>query len=584
MRIIRRLLPTTDGEKGAALGLVLIIGFALTIVVATATTFAVSNLVKSGGDADWNAAMAAAYAGVEDYQSRLSNDNTYVQYGNPAAAFTIETGSQSKVALPITANPAFGVGVAGTWATVAGSGGVAGYRYEVDNSKYSDSGILRLRSTGRVRDEIRSVVVNLKQQGFIDFLYFTDYEIQDPDQSGVSESTCVKYAYNGRPSSGCSEIAFGSNDAINGPAHSNDIMRVCDATFNGVVTTAYNPGAGLLRYTKKNSNGSSCGGQNFTIAGSPAYSPIIGMPPTNSEMRKEVRYDLAERPGCLYTGPTSFVFNSDGTMTVRSPLTKVTQINGATPPVGINVTQCGTPGTGSNKLGSSSGQTIPVLAKNLIFVQNVPAATNDPNYTSTSTVKTDCKTSGKVTNGLGYPISDEDVSGGNVPTKDIKAVYGCRVGDVFVKGNLHGTMTIAAENYVYVTGDIKYVDAQADMLGLVGNNAVWVWNPIEDDGDSLLSNNNRRIDAAILSVAHTFQVQNYVEGGNRGTLTVNGAIAQKFRGIVRSGSNGYAKNYVYDVRYRYMAPPKFLSPVSTSYGVSELVEVADGYKPDGATP
>ena len=98
------------------------------------------------------------------------------------------------------------------------------------------------------------------------------------------------------------------------------------------------------------------------------------------------------------------------------------------------------------------------------------------------------------------------------------------------------------------------------MLGMVGDNAIWIWNPMDSDNDSLLGNNGRRVDSALLSVAHTFQVQTYNKGGSRGTLTVNGSIAHKFRGIVKNGSNGYIKNYLYDARLRYMAPPKYLSP------------------------
>lgn len=564
-------------EEGAALATVVIVGFVLLTLVTTGSLVALSGIQKSSTDADWNAAMAAAYAGVDDYQSRLANDNTYVQYGNPSAKFS----STSTVALPSPGNAAFGVGTTGPWATVAGSSGAASYRYEVDNSQYANSGILKLRSTGRVGKELRSVVVNLKQQGFIDFLYFTDYEIQDPKYSGKNATTCTKYAWASRPSD-CSNIAFDLGDTTNGPAHSNDAIRICDATFNGPVTTAYNPASGL-RYTAKDSNGNNCNGQEFAVAGSPAYSPVIGMPPTNAQMKKEVRYDIpaeVPRPGCLYTGPTKITLNAGGTMTVQSPLTKATQIDGAATPVAKTPPpiQCGDPA----QLASASGQTIPVLDRNLIFVQNVPASSTDPNHTSTATLPTTCKatTYAQPTNGLGYPLANEDLGSSSVADS-----YNCRYGDVFVEGDMRGLMTIAAENFVYVTGNIKYVDPQADMLGLVGNNAVWVWNPVNSSGNSLLSatsKSNRRIDAAILSVAHTFQVQNKEKGGDRGTLTVNGAIAQKFRGIVRNGSNGYIKNYVYDARFRYMAPPKFLSPVTTTYGVSELVEVASALNPDGS--
>lgn len=573
-----------DSERGAGLVMVIILGMVMMAFVATASIVAVSGMRKASTDQDWVAAMSAAYAGVDDYQSRLSNDPAYVAYRNPSAPFSAT--STGDLPTGTAENPAFGLGTTGSWATVAGSDGRAEYRYEVDNSDYSKSGILRLRSTGRVDGETRSIVANLKQQGFIDFLYFTDYEIQDPKYSGANATNCTKYAWAGRSSSGCSEIAFGNNDTVKGPVHSNDVIRICDARFTGVVSTAYNPASGK-KYRAKDSNDNSCSGQRFDIAGSPKYAPVIGMPPTNSEMRKEVRYDLTTqgvaRPGCLYTGPTSIEFHDNGTMTVRSPLTKYTQINGAVPPVGQNATECGTPGSGTGKLGSTSGQTISVLDRNLMFVQNVPSDPNDPNFTSTSVVPTNCETGSwrnpVTSNGIGYPVSGEKYQFG-----DDAQNYNCRYGDVFVEGDFHGLMTIAAENFVYITDDIRYEDSQADMLGLVGNNAVWVWNPVNSYGNSLLpygSRNDRRIDAAILSVAHTFQVQNYSHGGFRGTLTVNGAIAQKFRGIVYSGS-GYTKNYVYDKRFRYMAPPKFLSPVTTTYGVSELVEVKAAFNADGS--
>ena len=126
--------------------------------------------------------------------------------------------------------------------------------------------------------------------------------------------------------------------------------------------------------------------------------------------------------------------------------------------------------------------------------------------------------------------------------------YGCRNGDLYTKGTLQGHLTMAAENYIYVTGDILYNNNQQDVLGLVGQNAVWIWNPMSNIVDNSGTNNdsgtallgqNRTIYGAILSVAHTFQVQNYHVGGARGTLKIVGSIAQNFRGTVGMGSNGY---------------------------------------------
>ena len=156
-----------------------------------------------------------------------------------------------------------------------------------------------------------------------------------------------------------------------------------------------------------------------------------------------------------------------------------------------------------------------------------------------------------------------------------------------MSGTLKGQVTIAAENYVYITDNITYKDSSTDILGLVGNNAVWIWNPTDKNGSKLLSDYDREVDAAILSVAHTFQVQNYSDNGKRGTLTVIGAIAQKFRGPVGTSSggyinNGYIKDYNYDPRLRYTAPPKFLSPVTTTYGVTTWMDTAAAMNADGS--
>jgi hypothetical protein len=576
--------PKGDGEEGMAMVMVIAIGAVLTILVSVAITYSVGGLRKATDDEAWNSAMAAAYAGVEEYQSRLANDSTYLQYGNPAASFS----STSTVALPTGANvnAAFGIGAAGTWATVAQSGGASKYRYEIDNSKYYSTGTLRIRSTGLVGKETRTIVADLRQQGFIDFLWFTDYEIQDPAISGANETTCTKYAWAGRPSSGCSEIAFSGGDVLSGPVHSNDTIRICSAQFKGAVTTAYNPATGN-KYSARDSNNNSCSGQVFDLA-KPVYSPIVGMPATNSQLKKETRADLTAevpRPGCLYTGPTSIVFKSNGDITVRSPWTKATNVVGDPATSGTTPAQCGT--VGSAGLGSTAGATFALPDNNVIYVQSVPTVTTDPNYWASAALPTgltcvgmsgsktgSSNTSPGAGNGIGYPKTDE-----KAPST---TTYGCRSGDVFVSGTLDGHATVAAENYIYVVGDLKYDDSNDDMLGLVGNNAIWVWNPVKSNGDSALGNTNRRIDAAMLSVAHTFQVQNYSQGDDRGTLTVNGAIAQKFRGIVRNGDNGYIKNYVYDPRLKYTAPPKFLSPVSTTYGVNVWVEVKAAFKADGS--
>jgi type II secretory pathway pseudopilin PulG len=576
-------------DRGVALVMVIGVSSVLALLLVAAVTVALGGLRSARGDESYSAALAAAYAGVEEYQSRLAADPTYTRFGNPAAPYSSGTAAPA-VSAPLTvptgasSNPAFGIGTTGTWATVAGSGGTASYRYEVNTAKLDTNGTVSLRSTGRVGTETRTVVAELRVNSFLDYLYFTDFEVEDPAQYGASATGgCATYAYAGR-GSGCHEIAFMEGDVLDGPVHSNDRFRSCEATFRGAVTTAT---VTPPLYSKMDSNGLACGASTFDDPASPRTAGMVVMPATNTELKLETRTDLADPAGCLFTGPTQITLNRDGTLTVRSPWTKKTQISGSSGTTGSSPAGCGVPGSGVGGLASAAGSTFAVPDHNVVYVQAVPAVRTDANYWASDAVPRVPDASGRLRdlacvgaggqdhgNGIGYPTTNEVVAD--------DSVYGCRAGDAFVSGTLRGALTIASANTLYITGDVTYQNANRDVLGLVGDGAILVWNPLDAAKGSLLSTKNRTISAALLSVAHTFQVQNHDLGGDRGTLTVVGAIAQKFRGIVRSGSNGYLKDYNYDTRFRYLTPPKFLLPVSTTYDVTSWTETSRAFSANGA--
>lgn len=578
--LLRRLTLLRSDDRGIALPVVMGLGLIMLILVATGMTVAINGLRKTDTEQDWNGALDAAFAGVEEYQSRLATDSTYFTYGDATAPFSVLTGS-TRLTLPATANAAFGLGATGTWASVPGSTPVASFRYEVDNHAYTTTGGIRLRVTGRVNQVTRSIVADLKQSGFVDYLYFTDYEVQDPDLTSRPE--CVKHLWEGRPTD-CG-LNFDVKDTLAGPVHSNDTLNVCGATFKNKVTTS-NPNLPIVVTP------SGCSAGNYQ-PGSPAYQAPIPMPPTNGALRTETRTDLTSVPvpGCLYTGPTVITFIADGTMNVRSPWTVKTQV---TPTTGTTPAMCGMPGTGTNQLGSVDGANIPTIPSNIVYVQGVPGDSSDPNYPSklplpagsTTPSNFSCINSnaGWMFGGMRFPRIDE------MAPLHTTTPYGCKNGDVFIEGKFKGAMTIAAENYTYITGDLTYADTARDILGLASNNAIWVWNPMKATTVGTTTTytpllpKDRTIQAAMVSVAHTFQVQNHDVGPLRGTLTVFGSIAQKFRGAVGiSGpTNGYVKAYTYDTRLAYLAPPKFLSPVSSSYGISQFADVPAAFLPSGA--
>src|SRR6478609_6216775 len=130
-------LVRSSGDRGVALAMVVGIASVLLLLISLSMTFAVSGLVRSDHDADWEAAMSAAYAGVADYQGRMTNDPSYYQWGNKNAPFTIANGSASTVKSPPATNLAFDVSLNGQWAQVKLTDSLpvnAYFRYEVDNS------------------------------------------------------------------------------------------------------------------------------------------------------------------------------------------------------------------------------------------------------------------------------------------------------------------------------------------------------------------------------------------------------------------------------------------------------------------
>ena len=668
-RMLRRRM--LGGDSGVALVAVIGLSTVMLLVIAAALTGASSGLRLANASQSSARALDAAYAGVQDYIAKLNADSTYPQYGNPGAAFS----SAGSVTLPATTNAAFGIGTSGTWSTVPGSSSSATFRYEVDNSLYGTSGLLRLRSTGRYGSSTKTIVASIQQQGFINYLYFTNYETQDPQITGTS-ANCAQYlwATPTRSATSCPAISFAANDVLGGPVRSNDTITVCGAEFDGPVTSS-NPGTPLI------AKSSGCTA-TAKYASAPTYLPVLSMPATNTSMKAQTYSDTATNPGCLYTGPTKIVLNAGGTMTVVSPWTQFTRVT-SSGTSGTNPAACGA----LSALHSTTGATVPVPTNNLVYVQGVPTAAADVNsvptsVTTTTTATTPCtatyyaagscfrgssaSTCSAVQFALGscsatttattgvpnaavpssvtqttwnsgatYTCTGSDASALDTSTSSGSAgwiftdssgtlrfplsgespatnwantngsawdtttpAYGCRDGDAFVSGTLSGKLTIASDNYIYATGDILYKTPTSDVLGLVGNNGVLVWNPMKNvswiyyNGQYVpyggtpfsVTGTDREIDAAILSPAHTFQVQNYDTGPARGVLTVDGAIAQNYRGPVATTlGTGYSKNYTYDPRFATVTPPYYLKPTSASFKVSSYASTpAPAFSSTGA--
>jgi hypothetical protein len=597
-------------ERGLALITVVVATTILSLLATALIAYGVSSQNVSRHDQEWNAALAAAEAGIDDYLFRLNENDLYYTYdaGNP----------------PPDGNLAFG-----QYVQVAGGSTNSEYRYDVDKSQLNTEGKIILRSTGRVGDTERTVNAGVRRRSFLDYLYYTEYETKDPDAYNTSlddydkttagqrcplhyygNASTVAGVYTRRDvvnrvdypgdsdSANCTDINFATVDTVNGPLHTDDAFLVCGSpNFMGKTTTAF-PGEGNPLRLYRLNTGCSGNSPDF-VSPYPQPDTDLDMPPTNQVLKIETNATTpANQGGCLYTGPTRIRLNpgsssnNNGTMTVKSPYSKQTNNN------------CPTNGTG------------PLPLNGVIYVQSVPTASSDPNYWGTtacpnstynSTTNVWGSASGSYSSPshpLGYPITI-----GSSIDQNVDGEYGCRLGDVFLEGTLDGQLTIAAQNNIVITRDTTFEGGLGgdDLLGLIAEQYVEIYHPVDCTSasascemDSDIPSRARfngsdhspttepdsswdrgvfgdaDVHAAILSLKHSFRVQHYRYGddGALGQLHVRGAIAQRFRGIVGTiNTTGFAKDYVYDNRLKYLSPPKFLDPIKVGWGVATWAEI-----------
>jgi hypothetical protein len=528
-------------------------------------------LARSGQD--WNRALAAAQAGTDDYLSRLNNSNgDYYRFDGR----TVQDPS----------NPALGQ-TAGSpnWAPVPQAGGSAGgakFHYDVDLAYYvggvdesgrtvQPNGTIKLTVTGSAGKRTRTLRSDIRRIGFLDNLYFSDFETKDPDSyrtyfpydtngdgdvddvldgrdktwAGAPGNNCANKYY-GTRSTSCTNIQF-ANDVLSGPVHSNDKILICNnAVFNAKVETARG---------RRTNDCASTAGTTFARTGDPKLVSAIEMPRTNSSLITQTAATTSPR-GCLFVGETKIVIRGN-TMRVTSPWTRSTPV-------------------------CQKDTWTPLPANGVVYVDTaVVGVAGDPNNWTSAEAKP-CDNTGAKSNSVGYPVTNE-----------AHWDYPCGRGDVFIQeeagdqaNGLNGRLTVAAKGDLYITDDLEYAPgtdiAGGSLLGLIAENNVYYWHPIDAAGANLAVTGttfkNRNVDAAMLSVLHSVTTMNYFAGSTLEKLNISGNMTQKYRGIVKRGSAGYDKNYLYDQRLLYDAPPHFLEPTISQFTAKRITETSPLYR------
>jgi Tfp pilus assembly protein PilX len=462
-------------------------------------------------------AYYAAQAGLQVYQYQLNAEPNY---------WTNCPKTSKATAVPGTSDETY------TYETLPSTGHAKCEEKKLPTiieSADSASGTFRVRATGKSGKSERSIVATMTHPGFLNYVFMSNYEVEDPTTITPHPKNCEHY-YEERVklkvTNECPPIPFIAEDELNGPFHTNDGVAIC--SIGGAIPAFGRNSSDVVEMNEGHYQSSDfgCGGTLEMHGKYTTEGPTLTPPETDEE--------LLETAGYKFKGRTVI------------------------------------------ELKSGSPNTMKITNNNVTETKNFPA--NGIIYVSNN---------GSCPYEYSPFVYDQDYE------KDEKAekekTSSC--GNVYIKGTYTESLTVASQNDVIIVGSITTTSESsgkptgAATLGLIANDFVRVYHPVKTGTSNTRENcnasnqnasedprgwgslSNPVIDAAILSTKNSFIVDNFTCGNLLGTLTIWGAIAQNWRGRVTGGptiGGGYTKSYNYDERLATEQPPNFLSPTSTS--------------------
>lgn len=560
----RRALQALRRENGFTMIAVMGVLFVVGILSVAAIAAANGDIHLSRSDQNDKQAYAAAEAGIDDYLAHLGQDPDYWTRCAGEAAPARPLGAGNAVNQQFTGTPP----ATRKWRDVPG----ADSRYSIElvpapgktacdvndpiGSMIDGDGNFRIRSTGEVTGtrNKKAVVASFRRSGFLDYIYFTDLENKDPtyldltvpyptqstDASGTPDGGSDLRTWAGdkceRHWSGTQAQPGQGRGVTPAPTWTGKIVGA-PPPYDGVLTLGTNFACGEITFADADAvKGPFHSNDDIQVNGTPEF----------GRSSKKDRVEVSGNVNSTGWRPTTAnpVFNTpSGKLTTRARTLKLPPTNAAL------------------KARAAAGYL----------------------YSGPTTIKLngatmDVTTGGATTNNVALPPN------GVIYIRNTACAFGYKPGDtgsdepgcglVHVSGTYSKDLTISAEDDVIVDDNLTRVTGTNSVLGLIADKFIRVRHLV-DRGASGCPNvaggyvSNIKIEAAILSLKHSFTVDNFDCGATLGTLTVNGVIAQKHRGIVATGApdHGYVKDYNYDDRLKYRSPPYFLDPVQAAWRV-----------------
>ena len=507
-------------DQGFTMIFVVMVLFVSSLLVAGAFAAAQGDIHLTRTNTAQDKAYFAAQAGVQVFQYQL---NTSPNYWTTCPHTPEKEKVKEPVKVPATSDETY------TYETLPATGHAAcesGKQNTIVESGTAN-GTFRIKATGKSGGKSRSIVATFTHPGFLNYVFLSNYEIEDPVTHKPEPANCEHY-YEYRVKNGltgeCPAIPFIGEDKVDGPFHTNDSVDICGG-FGG------NPTFGRTSADKIEMDGGhyseGCGSNTLNMVGTLIEKgPTLLPPETSGELLEAAEYK--------FSGRTIIELKSGSPNTMAVTLSDKTKETKPFPANGVVYVENGKAGCGVKYTPFFSNYTTDTECGNVYikgtYTESLTvAAAND--VIVNGNIET---TNEKVSTPPGKPTGAATL--GLIATNFVRVYHPVVICTIGVGGCQNNSVSCSAEN----------LSAAADPNG---------WGPLKDPV----------IDAAILSTKHSWIVDNFTCGKPLGELTVWGTIAQFWRGRVTAGfgGGGYIKSYNYDDRLATNQPPSFLAPTTT---------------------
>lgn len=518
-----------QAEHGFTMILALSVMLVTSLLLAGGFAAVNEDFTQSHDDTAQKQAYYAALAGIEQYTYKLQNNPNY--WETCEAPSGEESGQHYEIKLlPASTAKVSSCNPESPFAYMIESKGNLVNTFRIESIGCAGKGTLT-KCEGEPHKEVvkRRLVATFQVVGFLNYVYFTQYELVDPKLYSHPHAKCEEYYEEGGRSSECRTLIFAENDSVHGPMHTDDAANV---TCSSKVTFGREGQNPLDAVEINGGTWPECGasGPKFnTPTGLPSVGHELEPPENDTSLDAYVEHEPQENE---LQGRNELILNGENETITDNYYKK----EGAAT--------------------VSATRTLKWPANGLIYdTQNTEIGICEWNFTNNEASETDNAT-------------------------ELADTKGC--GNVVVHGTFgKKSLTIAAENELIINKNITPYGITPGAeptgtatLGLIASKFVRVYHPASScsgfsNGNNLTGSlENPWIYAAILSTAHSFIVDNYMCGPQMGKLGVYGAIAQKFRGPVGTvGNSGYIKEYKYDERLATDEPPYFLAPLKSGWSV-----------------